>query len=62
MKDNPSDPDSPIWEGQDFDRAKPADEVLPPHLALLLVRAPAWALGMQVARQSRLARGLKIAA
>ena len=62
MKDNLIDPDSPLWEPEDFARARPASEALPPNLVSLLLGQPAVGLKAQVARQEALARGFRIAA
>ena len=62
MKDNPLDPDSPLWEPEDFERARPASEVLSGSHARLLIRQPTPGLKAQVAQQPLLARGFRIAA
>ena len=62
MKDDPYDPDNPIWTDEDFARARPADEILPSHLARLLVRDASPGLKIGFAGQLSHARGLKLAA
>lgn len=62
MKDNPQDPDSPIWTAKDFADARPASEMLPPHLARLLVRERPTGLKSGLASQPLLARGFRLAA
>lgn len=63
MKENPLDPDSPIWTAEDFARARPATEVLPPDLARLLVRPASQSpFASALTGQHDLARGLRLAA
>lgn len=62
MKDNPIDRDSPLWTAEDFAAARPADEILPPHLAELLIRDQPISLRQALSKQPRLARGLRLAA
>lgn len=35
-----TDPDNPEWTEEDFARARPISEVLPPHIVAQLVRVP----------------------
>ena len=63
MKDNPEDTDSPIWTADDFAKARPATEMLPPHLARLLVRERSAAFAIAaISQQHNWARGLRLAA
>lgn len=62
MEDNPEDADSPIWTAQDFATARPASDMLPPHLARLLVRRPPSGLKDGLALQPPWARGFGLAA
>jgi hypothetical protein len=55
------DPDNPFWTAQDWARARPASEVLPPEILAQLVRR-ASPVSDALAGQRRFATGIKLAA